>query len=76
ARHRMIEIIRHQLTDSHKRFLLSLKSGEPKWDLLKHSHTQQLPAVIWKLQNIQSLSTKQREEALSKLRKTLDDMPE
>ncbi|MCG8074146.1 MAG: nucleotidyl transferase AbiEii/AbiGii toxin family protein [Candidatus Thiodiazotropha taylori] len=76
VRNSMIETLGHQLTDSHKRFLLSLKSGEPNWDLLKHSHAQELPAVIWKLQNIQSLSTKQREEALSKLRKTLDDMPE
>ena len=76
ARHRMIETIRHQLTDSHKRFLLSLKSGEPKWDLLKHSHAQELPAVIWKRQNIRRLTSKQREDALGKLRKTLDDMPE
>ncbi|MCG8018616.1 MAG: nucleotidyl transferase AbiEii/AbiGii toxin family protein [Candidatus Thiodiazotropha sp. 'RUGA'] len=76
TRNTMIESLRHQLTDNHKRFLLSLKSGEPKWDLLKHVHAQDLPAVLWKLENIQRLTSKQREEALSKLHKTLDDMSE
>ncbi|ODB87998.1 hypothetical protein A3193_03640 [Candidatus Thiodiazotropha endoloripes] len=76
TRHTMIETLRHQLTDHHKRFLLSLKSGEPKWDLLKYIHSQDLPAVRWKLQNIQRLTSEQREEALSKLRKTFDDMAE
>ncbi|ODB92634.1 hypothetical protein A3194_09705 [Candidatus Thiodiazotropha endoloripes] len=76
TRHTMIETLRHQLTDHHKRFLLSLKSGEPKWDLLKYIHSQDMPAVRWKLQNIQRLTSEQREEALSKLRKTFDDMAE
>ncbi|MBW9262282.1 MAG: nucleotidyl transferase AbiEii/AbiGii toxin family protein [Candidatus Thiodiazotropha sp. (ex. Lucinisca nassula)] len=75
TRNTMIESLRYRLTDNHKRFLLSLKSGEPKWDLLKHAHAQDLPAVLWKLENIQRLTSKQRVKALSKLRKTLDDMP-
>ncbi|MCG8006337.1 MAG: nucleotidyl transferase AbiEii/AbiGii toxin family protein [Candidatus Thiodiazotropha lotti] len=76
SRRTMIETLRHQLTDHHKHFLLSLKSGEPKWDLLKYTHAQDLPAVRWKLQNLQRLTSEQREEALSKLRKTFDDMTE
>ena len=75
TRNTMIESLRYRLTDNHKRFLLSLKSGEPKWDLLKHAHAQDLPAVLWKLENIQRLTSKQRVKALSKLHKTLDDMP-
>ncbi|MEW8626277.1 MAG: nucleotidyl transferase AbiEii/AbiGii toxin family protein [Candidatus Thiodiazotropha sp.] len=71
----MLEIIRNQLTDHHKHFLLSLKSGVPNWDLLKHTHAQNLPAVRWKLQNIQRLTPEQREEALSQLRKTLEERP-
>lgn len=75
TRNTMIESLRYRLTDNHKRFLLSLKSGEPKWNLLKHAHAQDLPAVLWKLENIQRLTSKQRVKALSKLHKTLDDMP-
>ncbi|MCG7928274.1 MAG: nucleotidyl transferase AbiEii/AbiGii toxin family protein [Candidatus Thiodiazotropha taylori] len=76
TRNIMIETLRHRLTDHHKRFLLSLKSAEPKWELLKHTHAQDLPAVRWKLQNIQRLTSEQRGEALSKLRRTFDDMTE
>lgn len=73
TRKAMIDAIRHQLTDDHKDFLLSFKSGEPEWRLLKHDHAQELPAVRWKLQNVRRLGGAQRETALKRLEKVLTD---
>jgi hypothetical protein len=42
-------------TDAQKRFLLSLVSGSPEWNLLPFPHFAQLPAVQWKLQNLARL---------------------
>lgn len=67
----MIETIQLQLTDDHKTFLLSFKSGEPEWDQLKHSHAQELPAVRWKLKNIRRLGSAQRKAALVRLEELL-----
>jgi hypothetical protein len=68
----MIETIKHLLTNDHKQFLLSFKNGEPRWELLKYSHAQKLPAVCWKIQNIQGLTEERRNEALARLKKALD----
>jgi predicted nucleotidyltransferase component of viral defense system len=73
TRSAMIEVIRHQLTDYHKDFLLSFKSGEPDWRLLKHDHAQELPAVRWKLQNVRRLGDAQRKVALKTLESVLTD---
>ncbi|MCA1805821.1 MAG: nucleotidyl transferase AbiEii/AbiGii toxin family protein [Xanthomonadaceae bacterium] len=71
ARLTMIETIQSMLTEEHKAFLLSFKSGEPEWSRVRHDHAQELPAVRWKLQNIQRLGRDQREMALSKLEQVL-----
>lgn len=46
------------LTDSQKRFLLSLVKGDPEWALLPIPHLAQMPAVRWKLQNLARLQKK------------------
>jgi hypothetical protein len=43
------------LSVEHKRFLLSLVKLEPDWSLLSCPHLQDLPAVKWKLQNLDKL---------------------
>lgn len=52
ARDRLRRELRAVLTDSQKRFLLSLVAAEPEWRLLSIPHLAQLPAVQWKLQNL------------------------
>ena len=73
TRNAMIDAIRYQLTEDHKGFLLSFKSGEPDWRLLKHGHAQELPAVRWKLQNVRRRGGAQRKAALERLEKVLTD---
>jgi predicted nucleotidyltransferase component of viral defense system len=44
-----------QLTADHRQFLLSLVRGAPAWQLMPFEQLQALPAVRWKLQNLETL---------------------
>ena len=43
------------LTESQKRFLLSLTAGEPDWTLMSCPHLAQMSAIRWKLENLARL---------------------
>lgn len=43
------------LTAAHRRFLLSILDCEPEWDLIQFSHLKDMPALRWKIQNLQKL---------------------
>ena len=47
--------------------LLSIKRGEPAWDLLDLKDVDKLPAVRWKLQNLENLKPEKRAELLERL---------
>lgn len=51
----LIELIQQRLTKTEKEFLISFENGEPDWSLFPVSEAQDLPAVKWKLKNIQKL---------------------
>ena len=53
ARDRMVNELQQQLDDKERRFLLSLVSGAPEWDLLGIAHLELLPGIRWKLQNLE-----------------------
>ena len=53
---KIFEIIPASFTDTEKEFLISFKSGEPKWDLFPIKNVQHFPSVKWKLHNIQTLA--------------------
>nr|WP_297354191.1 nucleotidyl transferase AbiEii/AbiGii toxin family protein [uncultured Caldimonas sp.] len=42
------------LTPAHRQFLLSLARAEPDWSLLTCPHASELPALRWKLANLQT----------------------
>jgi hypothetical protein len=44
------------LTDDHRSFLLSFVQGKPDWNLLPFTHLSELPAIRWKLLNLEKLS--------------------
>ncbi|HAF27783.1 MAG TPA: nucleotidyl transferase AbiEii/AbiGii toxin family protein [Bacteroidales bacterium] len=71
----LIETIQQRLTDNDKRFLLSFEMGEPKWDLFPYSVLKDLPAIKWKLLNIQKLkksNQNKHEQMVNELKKTLE----
>ncbi len=53
-------------------FLLSLKQGTPKWELLGIEGLDRLPALQWKLSNIQKMSSRKHQEQLEELKRILE----
>ena len=55
------------LPDNGKEFLLTMKSGSPKWELIDYVDAKNLPALQWKLKNIRNLGAEKRASQLAKL---------
>ncbi len=55
TRKTLIKKIKQKLTDEDKRFIVSFEKGEPEWDLFPLPILKELPAVQWKLFNIDKL---------------------
>lgn len=72
TRERLIDEIRGRLGEREKQFLLSMKRGEPDWDLLALGRAQELPAVRWKLHNLRSMRAADRERAIERLKLVLE----
>jgi predicted nucleotidyltransferase component of viral defense system len=68
----MLVALRGGLTESERAFLLSLKSGEPQWELLGIAKVEQLPGVQWKLANIRKMPAAKRKTELERLQRVLD----
>jgi len=70
TRVQLVTRIHELLTDGDKQFLLSFKGGEPEWDLYPLDGLERMPAVQWKLLNINKLknnNSKKYTEQLSAL---------
>ena len=70
----MVHLIHEKLTEAHKRFLLALKRGEPDWSLLPFKNIHDLPAVKWKLRNLETMNPRKREESAKRLAQVLESM--
>ncbi|MDG2520600.1 nucleotidyl transferase AbiEii/AbiGii toxin family protein [Caulobacter segnis] len=70
-REKLIDIMVANMPDDHRRFLLSFKRGEPDWDLLGLPHVAELPAVKFRVQNLEGLGVERREQELQKLKDVL-----
>lgn len=53
---------------------MSIKMGEPKWDLLPFENLNQLPALQWKLINVKKMDGMKRKSAVKKLNDLLISM--
>lgn len=71
VRVRLIETIRNTMTANEKKFLLSMKQGNPDWALIPVAGIDQLPGLQWKLINIRNMKPERRAEALQKLQTVL-----
>lgn len=43
------------LSKAHRSFLLSLVRAEPEWDLMPFPHLREMPAIRWKMHNLEKL---------------------
>jgi hypothetical protein len=71
AREDLIAEIVGKMPEKHKRFLISVKRGEPDWALLDLPGAKDLPAVEWKLENLAKLSAEKRAQLLKGLNAAL-----
>jgi len=74
AREKLITQLLSDLTEREKQFLVSVKSKKPQWDLIEVDHIKNLPAVIWKLLNLEKMDKKSHEQALAKLIKIFESI--
>jgi predicted nucleotidyltransferase component of viral defense system len=72
AREKLIETLKRELTDGEKTFLVSIKSGEPNWSVMGLKGIEKLPAIQWKVANIQKIAAKKQNELLEKLKHVLE----
>lgn len=64
-------IVRSSLTDTDRQFLLDFKRGVPDWSLLPIEHASTLPALNWKMHNLDKMDRDKRQAAIDKLREVL-----
>jgi predicted nucleotidyltransferase component of viral defense system len=67
VRARLVKAIREGMTDKERRFILSVKKGDPDWELIELEGVDRLPAVQWKLLNIAKMDKGKHKQALRKL---------
>lgn len=63
----LIKTIDERISDDEKKFLLSFESGEPDWSLFPIPVLKELPAVQWKLININKLKEQNLKKHESKI---------
>ncbi len=72
ARSLLMSRLAEELTENERLFLLSIKRGEPDWTCMPMDHLSKLPALRWKLQNINRMPKTKHQKALDQLRRILD----
>ncbi len=72
ARKKLVTQLLSDLTKNEKQFIISVKSKKPQWDLIDVEHIKDLPAVKWKLLNLEKMDKKSHEKALTKLIKIFE----
>ena len=71
ARTALVQAIVGDMPEPHRRFLVSFERGEPDWDLLALPGVDKLPAVLWRQQNLDTLSTAKRAGLVAELERVL-----
>jgi predicted nucleotidyltransferase component of viral defense system len=75
AREDLIADVVGRMPSDHRRFLLSVKRGEPDWALLGLAEVENLPAVRWRLENLAKLAQPKRAKLLARLQEVLNTKP-
>jgi len=71
ASKKLVLLINRTMTGNERHFLLSIKQGEPNWELLPGLDIKNLPALQWKIINIYKIEKKKRKTLEEKLIKVL-----
>lgn len=70
-RKRLFEEIKTGLTADERAFIVSTKEGRPNWDLIDRAGVDRLPALRWKLMNIEKMTPRKHNQSLQRLKEFL-----
>ncbi|WED24007.1 nucleotidyl transferase AbiEii/AbiGii toxin family protein [Vibrio sp. JC009] len=76
TRSEMLNALKVQFTERDRDFLLSFKQGEPDWSLFDVPSIEELPAIRWKLINLNKLKSQnpdKHQELFSKLNQVTEE---
>jgi len=68
---RLVRELVGNMPDAHREFLIGFKRGEADWALLDVPAIRELPAVRWKMQNLDRLQASKRTQAVKRLKEVL-----
>lgn len=71
ARDALVAAIVGDMPDAHRRFLVSFERGTPQWDLLGLPRVDKLPAILWRQQNLDKITSNKRAELVAQLERVL-----
>ncbi len=72
TREELVLLINKRLTEQHRKFLIEFKEGHPDWELINLTGIAELPAVKWKLINLDHMTPSARKDAVEKLSDVLN----
>jgi hypothetical protein len=72
TRERLAHEIRSRLDGGMKRFLLSVQRAKPEWNLLGVPDAEKLPAVRWRMHNLNKMKPEAMKRETSRLEKLFD----
>ncbi|MXI87760.1 nucleotidyl transferase AbiEii/AbiGii toxin family protein [Sphaerochaeta halotolerans] len=71
ARYALVRTVHDMLDERDKQFLIGFKEGHPDWSYFSVPHIQHLPAVRWKIYNLDRVEVSERQQMVSKLKEHL-----
>ncbi|RVD40098.1 nucleotidyl transferase AbiEii/AbiGii toxin family protein [Mesorhizobium sp. M4A.F.Ca.ET.020.02.1.1] len=71
VRERLVSDLNRALTDNQRKFLISFKANRPDWSLLDVVGADRLPAVRWKLHNLERMPRERQRAAYDNLERVL-----
>jgi predicted nucleotidyltransferase component of viral defense system len=75
ARTDLIAAVVGDMPQDHRRFLVSFEKGQPAWELLGLAGVKDLPAVLWRQRNLDSLKEDVRSTLVASLERALNFSP-
>lgn len=73
ARKQLIAWIHNRMSEKHRTFLMSVANGEPDWTALSIATVSDLPAVRWRILNVNALSSERRKDLCKQLSSVLEE---
>lgn len=71
VRKTLVEEINKRITDDERAFLISFKERAPRWDLLGVDGARDMPAVKWKMINLEKMETDKHKQSVHQLKKII-----